>query len=66
MKKFIPKILVLLFLSFLLIDCSKDDCTEFKNVPKWDPIKGSFVDNYIEVPCGLGDPVVQPVNANSN
>jgi len=37
-----------------------------KNIPKWDPIKGGFVDNYIEVPCGLGDPVDQPVITNSN
>ncbi len=33
-----------------------------ENVPKWDPIKGTFVDNYIEVPCGSGEPVDSPVN----
>jgi len=60
MKKTL-RILPILLLFLISTNCSKD-CTEMENVPKWDPIKGTFVDNYIEVPCGSGEPVDSPVN----
>jgi len=61
MTKKILRVVIILLLTVISTNCSKE-CTELANVPKWDPIKGTFVDNYIEVPCGTGDPVVKPVN----
>lgn len=55
------RVLPILFLILISTNCS-DDCTELQNVPKWDPYKKTFVDNYIEVPCGSGKPVDAPVN----
>lgn len=55
------RLLSILLLFLISINCS-DDCTELANVPKWDPYKKTFVDNYIEVPCGSGKPVDAPVN----
>lgn len=41
--------------------CSKDDCTEMVNIPKWDELEMTFIDDYQEVPCGIGKPVDEPV-----
>lgn len=54
--------LLILFVFILITSCSKDDCTELTNVPKWDPVKSAFINNYIEVPCGSGKPADGPVN----
>mgnify|MGYP006219020243 FL=1 len=53
----------LLFLSTALLfnSCKNDDCTEMVNIPKWDALEMTFIDNYQEVPCGLGNPVDEPV-----
>ena len=31
------------------------------NIPKWDALEMTFIDNYQEVPCGLGNPVDETV-----
>lgn len=56
-----PFIIFILFALLIFTSCSKD-CNEMANVPKWDANKGTFVDNYIEVPCGTGKPIDEPVN----
>ena len=55
------KKLLFLFVITLFFSCENDDCTEMVNIPKWDALEMTFVDNYQEVPCGLGDPVDEPV-----
>ena len=41
--------------------CTKGDCTEMVNIPKWDALEMTFIDNYQEVPCGIGEPIDRPV-----
>ena len=54
------KKLLFLFVITLFFSCENDDCTEMMNIPKWDALEMTFVDNYQEVPCGIGDPVDEP------
>lgn len=56
------KNLLFLFVTVFFFSCTNDDdCTEMVNLPKWDALEMTFVDNYQEVPCGIGDPVDEPV-----
>ena len=55
------KKLLFLFIALLFNSCKNDDCTEMVNIPKWDALEMTFIDNYQEVPCGLGSPVDEPV-----
>ena len=55
------KKLLFLFVITLFFSCENDDCTEMVNIPKWDALEMTFVDNYQEVPCGIGDPVDESV-----
>ena len=55
------KKLLILFVVILYFSCKNDDCTEMVNIPKWDALEMTFIDNYQEVPCGIGDPVDEPV-----
>ena len=49
-------------MAIVFTSCSKEDCTKTVNLPVWDPIEMTFVDNFQEVPCDLGEPVDQPVS----
>lgn len=53
--------LLFLFVIISFYSCSKDDCTEMVNIPKWDALEMTFIDNYQEVPCGIGEPIDRPV-----
>ena len=53
--------LLFLFVIVYLFSCTNDDCTEMVNLPKWDAIEMTFIDNYQEVPCGFGNPIDEPV-----
>ena len=55
------KKLLFLFTALLFISCENDNCTEMVNIPKWDALEMTFIDNYQEVPCGIGSPVDEPV-----
>ena len=55
------KKLLFLFVIILFFSCKNDDCTEMVNIPKWDALEMTFIDNYQEVPCCIGDPVDEPV-----
>jgi len=50
-------------MAIVFFSCSKEDCTKTVNLPVWDPIEMTFVDNFQEVPCDLGEPVDQPVSS---
>jgi hypothetical protein len=54
---------VLILMAIVFFSCSKEDCTQTVNLPVWDPIEMTFVDNFQEVPCDLGEPVDQPVSS---
>ena len=55
-------LIAIVFTSAHFYKCSKEDCTKTVNLPVWDPIEMTFVDNFQEVPCDLGEPVDQPVS----
>lgn len=61
------KYLLLVIMTTLFYSCSNDDdCTKMANIPKWDPIEMTFVDNFQEVPCDFEGPVDEPVNEIKN
>ena len=53
--------LLFLFVIISFYSCTKGDCTEMVNIPKWDALEMTFIDNYQEVPCGIGEPIDRPV-----
>ncbi len=53
--------LLFLFVKVSFFSCTNDDCTEMVNLPKWDALEMTFVDNCQEVPCDIGDLVDEPV-----
>lgn len=66
-KKNIKYYLILTIISTLSFSCSNDDdCTKMVNIPKWDPIEMTFVDNLQEVSCNFEEPVDGPVNGITN
>lgn len=52
----------LILIAIIFSSCSKEDCTKTVNLPVWDSIEMTFVDNFQEVPCDLGEPADQPVS----
>lgn len=62
--KIIKNLLAIAILLLAVVGCEKDECTKMVNLPTWDPLEKTFVDNYQEVPCDLGEPVDKPVNTS--
>ena len=62
LSKVIKQFLGLIIFVFLMYGCEEDDCTKMVNIPQWDPIEMTFVDNFQEVPCDFDEPVDEPVN----
>lgn len=58
----IKKRLAISILITIFFSCGDQDCTKIVNIPKWDAIDMTFVDNPQEVPCYFEEPVTEPVN----
>ena len=58
---------ILIIIGSIFYSCTNDDdCTKMVNIPKWDPIEMSFVDDFQEVSCDFEGPVDEPVNGKAN